>query len=242
MIDLRLGDCLDVMRTLEAQSVDAVITSPPYNMGESSGGGFNSYEKLCGGYGDYDDARPYPEYMEWQKQFLLECWRLLSNDGAIFYNHKPRIQNKLLRTPLELVPDLPIRQIVIWDRKAGINYAPTHYCSTHEWIIIIAKPGFRLISKSASAAKDVWTFSQENNNPHPAPFPVELPMRILSTVGAQTILDPFMGSGTTGVACVKLGRSFIGIEINPDYYAIAQRRIQEAQAQLAMPMVTLCPS
>lgn len=69
---------------------------------------------------------------------------------------------------------------------------------------------------------------------HPSPKPLDLIMWLVETTSAQTILDPFMGSGTTGVACVKLNRNFIGIEINPDYFAIAQRRIADAQKQPAL--------
>jgi site-specific DNA-methyltransferase (adenine-specific)/modification methylase len=71
---------------------------------------------------------------------------------------------------------------------------------------------------------------------HPTEKPIELMMWCVAnyTNEGDTILDPFMGSGTTMVACVKLGRNGIGIEINPDYFAIAQRRIEEAQAQTVM--------
>lgn len=241
MYSLMLGDCLERMKEIEDGSVDAVITSPPYNLGISSGGGFPTKATgkwgggdLANGYASYNDALPREEYIAWQKEVLLSCWSKLSDKGAIFYNHKPRVQNGLLQTPLELNPNLPLRQIIIWKRAGGFNFSPTFYLPTHEWILILAKPGFRLRDKKASGAKDVWEFPQERNNPHPAPFPLQLPQTILETTNCQTILDPFMGSGTTGVACANTGRKFIGIEMDTGYYEIAEKRISEAYNKAQM--------
>jgi modification methylase len=214
---------------------DLIFTSPPYNLGESSGGGFPDGKQsgkwsggnLQNGYSSYSDDMPYEDYRVWQKSCLREMWRLLTPDGAIFYNHKPRVQNGVLQTPLDLNPDLPVRQIIIWKRDGGINFSPTFYLPSHEWIVIFAKPDFRLRSKAASGAKDVWEVSQERNNPHPAPFPVELPRIALQTVNARRVLDPFCGSGTTGVACREKDIDFTGIEIDPRYVEMAQRRIED---------------
>lgn len=227
------GDCLEIMRQLPSGSIELVFTSPPYNLGQSSGGGVRGAAKsgkwkgmaLANGYASYDDAREPAEYVEWQREVLRECWRLLSDDGAIFYNHKPRVQNGLLQTPLDLNPDLPLRQIVIWDRKGGFNFNQSFYLPTHEWIAIFAKPNFRLRSKGASGVKDVWSIPHERDNDHPAPFPVELARRAIETTSANTILDPFMGSGSTGVAALECGRRFIGIEIDPGYCETARKRI-----------------
>lgn len=239
-INLMLGDCLERMKEIPDGSVDMVFTSPPYNLGVSSGGGFPKGEAkgkwsggdLSAGYNNYDDAMPYDEYVAWQKKVLLECWRTLADDGAIYYNHKPRVQNGLLQMPLTLNPDLPLRQIVIWERNGGINFSPSFYLPTHEWIMILAKPKFRLRDKKASGAKDIWKIAQERGSPHPAPFPVELPTIAIETTNAQVILDPFMGSGTTGVACVNLGRNFIGIEMDENYFKIATDRINNSKENL----------
>jgi DNA modification methylase len=152
------------------------------------------------------------QYTEWQRGILRECWRTLTDTGAIFYNHKPRVQNLALQTPLEFNPGLPVRQIIIWARAGGINFAPTHYCPTHEWIVVFAKPGFRLKSKGASGVGDVWYVPQESGNPHPAPFPLTLPARAIETTGAKSILDPFNGSGTTLRAAKDAGCRAVGIE------------------------------
>jgi site-specific DNA-methyltransferase (adenine-specific) len=238
------GDCLEVMASMQAGSVDMVFTSPPYNLKNTSGGGFNhptyfsknskwNNARLFDGYDGCDDNLPYEIYVEWQKKVLLECWRLLSPAGAIFYNHKPRVQDALLQTPLDLNPGLPVRQIIIWKRAGGINFAPTHFVPTHEWIVIFAKPDFRLKNKSVSGYGDVWEIVQEDGkkNTHPAPFPVALPQRAISATNAQVILDPFMGSGSTALACINTGRNYIGIEKSGQYIELANRRIALAQMQ-----------
>ena len=95
---------------------------------------------------------------------------------------------------------------------------------TYEVIYLIAKNNLKLVSK-ANAHGDVWEFTQDMNNPHPAPFPVALIERIVSSTNAQTILDPFMGSGTTAVVAKALGRKFIGIDISPKYCEMAEERL-----------------
>ena len=251
-VTLHLGDCRDVLPTLPR--VDLIITSPPYNMGVTTVGGFpvghysasshlskrgglgkwakaGASDGLAHGYGTHDDAMPWPEYEAWQREIIGLCWAQLSENGAIFYNHKPRAQNCEVWLPTALNPGLPLRQIVIWARAGGINFAPTHYVPTHEWIMVIAKPNFRLMDRAASGVGDVWYIPQESGTEHPAPFPLGLPARILETVVSQTVCDPFMGSGTTGVAAVKAGRRFVGIEIGQRWFDLACRRIGEALKQ-----------
>lgn len=233
-ITLHNQDCLDALRGIPSKSVDLVITSPPYNLGNTTGGGFPTKKagkwsggSLANGYNDtHSDSMPYLDYCLWQKMFLLESWRVLTDTGAIFYNHKPRVQAGLLQSPLDdLNPGLPVRQLIIWQRSGGINFSPSFYLPTTEWIILFAKPDFRLKSKGASGVGDVWKINQDKNNPHPAPFPLELPMRILETTDGEIVVDPFMGSGTTGVACVQSGRSFIGVEKDPIFFNMAKERI-----------------
>ena len=117
-----------------------------------------------------------------------------------------------------------MRQIIIWKRKGGINFNPGYFLPTYEVIYLIAKPGFKLVPH-ANAYGDVWEFPQEMKNNHPAPFPVALADRIISSTYAQIILDPFMGSGTTAIAAKKLNRDFIGIEISPEYCCMSEERL-----------------
>ncbi len=115
-------------------------------------------------------------------------------------------------------------QIIIWKRKGGINFNPGYFLPIYEVIYLIAKPKFRLAPK-ANAYGDVWEFTQEMNNPHPAAFPTDLINRIISSTTARTILDPFMGSGTVAVVARALKRDFIGIEISPQYCQMAEERL-----------------
>ena len=93
-------------------------------------------------------------------------------------------------------------------------------------IYLIAKPKFRL-AKKANAHGDVWEFKQEMKNSHPAPFPVQLIDRIITSTNAEIVLDPFMGSGTTAIAALGNKRDFIGIDLSPDYCKMAQERIKK---------------
>jgi site-specific DNA-methyltransferase (adenine-specific) len=251
------GDCRDVLPMLAAESFDMVFTSPPYNLGVTTGGGFPtghyapdapmgkrggqgkwSGAALADGYGDYNDAMPPAEYEAWQRETLTQCWRVLTDTGAIFYNHKPRVQGGELWLPLAMNPGLPLRQIVTWRRAGGINFSPTFYVPTYEWIIVFAKPAFRLKSKGASGVGDVWEVPQEPNPQHPAPFPESLPYRALETTTARTVLDPFAGICTTLVAAKRIGRQAVGIEINEKYCEIAAKRLDNTRlgAQEALPL------
>lgn len=219
-----------------AGGFDLVFTSPPYNMGISTGGSFprgRAYGKwsgglLSGGYDDDRDARPWPEYIAWQKAVLRECWRLLGPAGAIFYNHKPRVQDGELLHPRSFLPEeFRVRQEVIWARNGGINAGLTHYCSTHEVILVVGRPDFRLRDKSASMVGDVWHIAADVNTEHPAPFPKKLPGRAIETTGAQSVLDPFAGSATTLRAAKDAGVRSVGIESSERYCEMAVRRLAQ---------------
>ena len=218
------GDCVEVMASLAPGSVDMVFTSPPYNLGKMSGGLAN----LAGGYRSYQDTREADDYTSWQHDVLRSCWDLLADDGAIFYNHKPLIAERQVTLPTIYNPGLPLRQVVIWYRQMGVNWAPTHYLPVHEWLMILAKPDWELRDKSASHLSDVWAIRPDmGKNEHPAPFPVALPARAIESTRARIVLDPFMGSGTTALAARNAGRKVIGIELDERYCEIAARRLDQ---------------
>lgn len=228
---IETGDCLDVMKTLPDSSIDLIVTSPPYNLKNSTGNGMKdgrggkwANAALINGYATHDDNMPYDEYVKWQRNCLSEMLRLIPNDGAIFYNHKWRVQAGLLQDRKEIVDGFPVRQIIIWKRSGGINFNAGYFLPTYEVVYMIAKKDFKLAPK-ANAFGDIWEFPQETNNPHPAPFPIALIDRIISATSAKIILDPFMGSGTTAIAAKKNNRSFVGIEISPEYVALANKRL-----------------
>ncbi len=214
------GDCLDVLPTLT--NIDLVFTSPPYNLGDMSGGLAN----LNGGYLGYNDQRR--DYDDWQRHVLSACWDTLSDSGAIFYNHKPIIRDRLVSLPTRFNPDLPLRQIIIWYRELGVNWSPTHFLPVHEWILVMAKTNWRLRTKSVSHLSDVWRIRPDmNDNEHPAPFPLALPTTAIGSTTATTIVDPFMGSGTTLRAAKDLGRKAIGIETEERYCEMAVQRLNQ---------------
>lgn len=227
------GDSLTVMREMPDSCVDVIFTSPPYNLRNSSGNGMKdgrggkwSNARLINGYQDHDDNMPHHEYVEWQRQNIFEMMRLLKDDGALFYNHKWRVQNGLLQDRSDIVAGFPVRQIIIWRRKGGINFNPGYFLPTYEVIYMITKPKFKLAPK-ANAYGDVWEFTQDiKGNPHPAPFPIELATRVISSTQAEIVLDPFSGSGTTALAAFNLGRKYIGIELSEEYCQIARDRIK----------------
>jgi modification methylase len=221
------------MRQMPEGCVNLVVTSPPYNLKNSTGNGMKDGRggkwknaALVNGYSHHNDNMPHEEYAKWQRECLTEMYRLISPDGAIFYNHKWRVQDGLLQDRQDIVAGFPIRQILIWRRKGGINFNPGYFLPTYEVIYLIAKPDFQLVPK-ANAHGDVWEFAQEMNNSHPAPFPVKLINRIVSSTFAKVVLDPFMGSGTTAISALLNNRCYIGIEISPEYITMAENRIKE---------------
>ncbi|MBQ2879242.1 MAG: hypothetical protein IJE27_00950 [Anaerotignum sp.] len=227
-----LGDCLEAMKRMPTESIDLIITSPPYNLKNSTGNGMKDgrggkWENaaLQNGYLEHSDNMPYNEYCQWQRKCLRQMMRLIKNDGAIFYNHKWRVQGGLLQDRSEIVKGFPVRQIIIWKRKGGINFNPGYFLPTYEVIYVIAKPDFKL-KKGANKLGDVWEITQELKNPHPAPFPLELIDRIVSSTNANIILDPFSGSGTTAVAAQQNDRKFICIDNSQKYCEMAQKRIK----------------
>jgi len=250
-IDLRLGDCLDEMGNLPENSIDLVVTSPPY---------WNQRE--------YSFWPTYQDYLndvdKWVEQVSIvlkpgrHCFWVIPD--KLPWPPKENGTRERLYLPIYadteaiaakhgLIPKFPI----IWKKPHGTQkmfgsypYPPTviHTPMT-ERICIWRKPGKPDLSKKSDKSKytkeqwvqwgqDLWEIGPETNvRDHPAPFPLEIPTRILvlwSFVG-DTVLDPFMGSGTTGVACVEMGREFVGIELDAGYFDQAQKRIEAAKVQ-----------
>lgn len=227
------GDSLKILKQIPDESVNLVVTSPPYNIKNSTGNGLKdgrggkwSKAALLNGYENYNDCMPHEEYVEWQRSNLFECMRILTDDGAIFYNHKWRVQNGLIQDRQDIVEGLPVRQIIIWRRKGGINFNPGYFLPTYEVVYLICKPKFKLAPK-ANAVGDIWEFTQEMKNEHPAPFPLDFATRCVQSTPAQVVLDPFVGSGTVPLACKNLKRKFIGIDISPEYCKMAMNRLGE---------------
>jgi modification methylase len=229
------GDCVTLMDKMPVGSIGLIVTSPPYNLRNSTGNGMKDGRggkwenaQLINGYKTHDDMMPHTDYVKWQRQCLTAMMRVLRNDGAIFYNHKWRVQAGLLQDRADIVDGFPVRQILIWQRAGGINFNPGYFLPTYEVIYLICKPDFKLAPK-ANAAGDVWEITQEDDNPHPAPFPVELAQRCIQSTTAEIVLDPFMGSGSTAIAAEVCKRKWIGIDKSKDYCKVAKERIEAAR-------------
>ena len=223
------GDCLEVMRSFEAKSVDFVITSPPYNVGNN-----NMTE---GKYGKYEDKKTKEEYYKWLKEVIDECLRITKSH--IFFNIQMLSDNKV--SVLQLMGDYrdKIKDIIIWNkRQVAPAIEPGVMNSKFEFIIIFSDstPEKRKFDEASFAGNfdnviEGKNASQENKwaDKHKAIFPVYLPETIIRkfTKEGDLILDPFMGIGTTARACRNTDRNYVGIEINPEYIAIAEDRLRQ---------------
>lgn len=235
-LSLWQGDGLAHMQTMADESVDIVVTSPPYNMGLVPGGnGRGMYRpgasskagRFREGYdGGHDDAMPQDEYDTWQRTCLGEMWRVARL--AVFYNHRPRVEHGALRVPLswEFGP-AALRQIIVWDRGTGIDVNLRHFCTRQEWIMFFAKPTMQLRDHAASGMGDVWRLGMASGVDHPAPFPVSLPARCIAATGASSVLDPFAGSGSTLRAAADAGIAGIGVELSAAYCDLAIARLAQ---------------
>lgn len=227
------GNVNDELKKIPSESIDLIVTSPPYNLKNSSGNGMRdgrggkwANAKLINGYKDHGDNMPHDDYVTWQRECLSDMMRVVKDDGAIFYNHKWRVQKGLIQDRQDILSGFPVRQIIIWQRNGGFNFNPGYFVPTYEVIYMIAKPKFKL-AKGANSHGDVWKIGQSKNIEHPAPFPIELVERVISSTNAKIVLDPFMGSGSTAIAAKNLNRNYIGIEISKEYCDYAQERINQ---------------
>ena len=222
---LYLGDCRDILPMLPP--VDAVVTSPPYNLG-----GFHSYKAGRGAVWSYDalsDDLPEDEYQASQVKFMDSI-----ESDWLFYNHQDRIKDGATISPLSWIARSKWHhlQTVVIDRRSGANVDKRRFFPVHEYVFVLGKePGLSMQNEACFTS--VWQLPQVNRGVagHPASFHVDLPSRCIVASGAKTVLDPYTGSGTTGVASVRLGRRFIGCELSPAYFDIACKRIEDAQRQ-----------
>ena len=167
------GDCLTLMGRMPAASIGLIVTSPPYNLRNSTGNGLKDGRGgkwpragLIHGYQGHADDLPADVYIQWQRHCLAAMMRLLRHDGAIFYNHKWRVQAGLIQDRSVIVEGFPVRQIIIWKRDGGINFNPGYFLPTYEVIYLIAQPAFRLRLK---AKRHRRCLAHSPREPEPSP-------------------------------------------------------------------------
>jgi site-specific DNA-methyltransferase (adenine-specific) len=235
------------MEELPDNSVHLMVTSPPYNVGK-----------------EYDEDLTLDEYRDFLKKILKETKRVLVPGGRMCINianlgRKPYIPLHafLIKDILDL--GFLMRGEIIWN-KATSGSPSTAWGSwlsaknptlrdIHEYILVFSKGTYsrESLGRKSTISKDefleftksVWTFAAEPATKigHPAPFPVELPYRLIQlyTFENEIILDPFMGSGQTAIAALKSRRNFVGYEINKNYVKLAEKRIKEFSLEFNSP-------
>jgi DNA modification methylase len=202
--EIHLGDCLEILPTLPDASVDCVITDPPYNVGFDYDGGVDDRKK---------------NYSDWCKAWFSELRRICKGPIAISVG-----QANLSTWAIIAPPDWWIA----WWKPAAMGRCVVGF-NNWEPIALYGKPkraGCDVIRATIKPDKSIgW---------HPCPKPLEWATKqveLLTGPGAM-VLDPFLGSGTTGTACIKAGRNFIGIEKMPTYYDMARKRLESATLPL----------
>jgi modification methylase len=228
------------MEELPDASIHLMVTSPPYNVGK-----------------DYDDDLTLEEYLGFLKRVWAEVHRVLVPGGRMCINvanlgRKPYIplHTFIIQGALDL--GFLMRGEIIWNKAASASpstawgswQSPANPTlrDVHEYILVFSKGSFSrkppvertsTISKEEflEYTKSIWTFQAESARKigHPAPFPLELPRRLIQlyTFADEIVLDPFMGSGQTALAARQSNRHFVGYEISPEYIQLAQKRLQE---------------
>lgn len=236
-VTLYLGDCREVLASFPpCFRVDVVVTSPPYNTLPSSGkasglhaerkSGVNLWmEKAAAGYAD---QMPEDEYQAWLNSVLVLCAEMCL--GLVWVNHKVRYRDRVAIHPARMI-HLPIYAEVIWNRGVSMALNSKRFAPSHEGIWGFGVPHYW--NDENNTLMSVWNIPQaqrDAGNNHPCPYPTALirPLIESSCPPLGTVLDPFTGSGTTGVVAVGRGRKFVGIEQDERWFDLACRRIQSA--------------
>ena len=246
------GDVLEALRSnLQPDSVDLLVTSPPYNVGKDYGG-------------KTKDDRPYESYLDWLYQIVDASWRVLVPGGRIAININDHGRNPLYPTHAYLLTHFRNSALnwipmacVVWDKLTPMGNtawgswqmasAPC-FRGHHEYILIAAKLKTKKLPRIPGSlsgpwydtekerdfvnlTREIWRFSPSPKTYHPAPFPFDLPSRLirLLTYYDDFVLDPFVGSGTTLQAANQFGRRGIGIDINPLYCSMAADSIRQSE-------------
>lgn len=214
------GNCLEKLKDLEDNSVDIIITSPPYNLGNTHHTG-NIRHKA------YNDDLPENDYQQQQIEVLEQCFRVLKDTGSLFYNHKNRIKKGVQITPYEwlLKTHFTIKQELVWFNRSQ-NFDKIRFYPMTERIYWMAKtPTTKLFN--AISHHDLFDWKPTGTRgSHTRAFPEKMVEDILACFPeSKVVLDPYMGSGTTCLVAKRLGKDFIGIEREEEYIKIAKDRL-----------------
>lgn len=246
-------DCRKWLIQRDYDSIDLVVTSPPYNVDL----GNNKFNR--DGYDVHSDCMPHDQYMHWLLSILVQLWYVVKPGGRMALVLGDGKNGKIptcadVTRGAQKIGWLPMANIA-WLKNTRSNgcawgswLSPScpSFPMNRESILVFAKDQYKLAEKGETDltkeefleyARGEWSIAPERRAKeigHPAPFPEEIPYRLikmLSWVGA-TVLDPFMGSGTTGVVAKRLNRSFVGLDISEKYVTLSRERISNVQTQV----------
>ena len=212
MINLMLGDCLERMKEIESGSVEMILTDPPYGMDFQSNYRKEKHSKIKN---DSD--------LSWLDDWVNELFRVSADNSAHYVFCSFHNVDKFKQA---LEKKFKIKNMLVWEKNnTSMGDLKGDFAPKYEMIIFMQK-GRRLINGKRDA--NILKFKKTGNKLHPTQKPVDLLEYLLTKFSGDgdTVLDPFMGSGSTGVAAKNLNRSFIGIEMDEGYFKIAQDRIK----------------
>jgi len=218
-------NCFNAFNKIKDNSIDLIITSPPYNLGNNHHTGNKRHQA-------YNDNLPEAEYQKQQLEFLHKCFKSLKEEGSLIYNHKNRIKKGIQISPYEWIfkSDFIIKQEIVWINRSQ-NFDKIRFYPFTERLYWLTK---KSETKLFNAINHYDVFDWKEWKPvgtkgnHTRAFPEKMVEDILKCFpNAEIVLDPYMGSGTTGVAAKNLNREFIGIELDKTYFDMAQTRINE---------------
>lgn len=217
-VTLYHGDCLDVLPTIKAATVDVVLTDPPYVIGAVSSGSMSS---KSGGWGDMMNSAL------WFTAWYREARRTLSAKGAMWTFLNWRTLPVVMRAAIDT--DWPIASLAVWDKQwigpgGSVGLRPSY-----ELVALLPNPGFSIADRGVADVIPHKVGSYKPNG-HPAEKPVGLAQRLLEITdmtSGSLVLDPFLGSGTTAVAAKEMGLRCIGIEAEERYCETAAKRLAQ---------------
>jgi len=218
-------DCLKGLKKIKDKSIDLIITSPPFNLGNTHHTGFKKHKS-------YEDKMPEKDYQLWQLEVLNECFRVLKNNGSLIYQHKNRISKGIQISPYEWIykSNFIIKQEIVWINRSQ-NFDKIRFYPFTERVYWLAKDNKTKLYNKINK-QDVFDWKEwkpvGTKGIHTRAFPEKLVEDFLNVFpNAKLILDPFIGSGTVAVVCKKMKRNFIGFEKNKDFVKYSNKRLSE---------------
>lgn len=220
--ELHLGDCLEQMAQIADESVDVIVADSPYVLNIKSS--MSSKRYRLNAWGDMVN----PAY--WYAGWIQECKRVLKPDGCLWTFMNWRSLVTFQKAACDI--DWPIASLLVWDKQWPGLGSMKGLRQSYEMVALFLKGAYSIPNRSLT---DVWQFPWSSKKPHghPAEKPQGLIELILKESPGDVVMDPFMGSGTTGAAAVKLGKYFIGFELDPNFYQVARERLKAVEQEKA---------